>query len=100
MNRQRMRVAIGLLTMVALLAPSGYAQQTTGQNQAQTAPANLPASASQASPDPAHQLTLSPDYSIGKPWFPHFKSPYTPVDVPQPMLTNSPGSISWSRAAS
>jgi outer membrane protein len=73
MNRIRMRAAAVLLMIGALVVPPGYAQQ-----------------ASQAVPDQARQLTLTPDYSVGQSWFPHFRSPYTPLDVPEPMLTNSP----------
>lgn len=33
---------------------------------------------------------MGPDYSKGQPWFPKFVSPYTPIKIPLPVLTNSP----------
>jgi outer membrane protein TolC len=35
-------------------------------------------------------LTLAPDYSIGPSFFPHFRLPYEPLQVPEPALINSP----------
>jgi len=36
------------------------------------------------------KMSLGPDYSKGKPWFPNIIAPYTTAKIPQPMLTNSP----------
>jgi len=36
------------------------------------------------------KMTLGPDYSKGKPFFPNIIAPYTTAKIPQPMLTNSP----------
>ena len=46
--------------------------------------------AAPAEPIPSHQLALTPDYSFGQSYFPHFTLPYKPIAVPQPVLTNSP----------
>jgi outer membrane protein len=34
--------------------------------------------------------TKGRDYSKGQPWFPEFWKPYTPISLPEPMLTNAP----------
>src|ERR1700726_4280257 len=36
------------------------------------------------------KMSLGPDYSKGKPFFPNIIAPYTTAQIPQPMLTNSP----------
>jgi outer membrane protein len=36
------------------------------------------------------KMSLGPDYSKGKPFFPNIIAPYTTAKIPQPMLTNSP----------
>jgi outer membrane protein len=71
-----------VFSMVASLVVSPvYAQEA--QVQAQPA----------LSADQARNLKLmsGPDYSKGNPWWPPFVSPYKPVKIPEPLLTNSPG---------
>jgi outer membrane protein len=34
--------------------------------------------------------TKGRDYSKGQPWFPEFWKPYTPISLPEPILTNAP----------
>lgn len=56
---------------------------------AQQAPAQSPAPPVQAAAGQGRKLTLAPDYSTGKPWFPHVTAPYAPVAVPEASLSNS-----------
>jgi outer membrane protein len=89
---QRLKVIAALLLMIASQIPSpARAQQAPAQGQTQAPPA------AQAQPLPvkpmpaeSRQLTLTPDYSDGRSFFPHFISPYTAVNTPEPILTNSP----------
>ena len=69
-----------MLTVASLVGSPIYAQQA--QPQAQPAP----------SADQARNLELmsGPDYSKGRSWWPPFVSPYKPVKIPEPMLTNVP----------
>lgn len=41
-------------------------------------------------PSPPMSLSLAPDYSHGKSWFPNVIGPYTQRHILQPVLTNSP----------
>ena len=69
-------------------APS---QPAPAQGQTQAPPA-AQAQPLPVKPTPAQnrQLSLAPDYSNGASFFPHFTLPYRPLQVPEPMLTNSP----------
>jgi outer membrane protein TolC len=77
---------IGLL-IGSLAAAPAYSQQAQmpGQSPAAVQPggAAQPANSNRA-------LTLTPDYSNGAAYFPHFTLPYKPLAVPEPTLTNSP----------
>jgi outer membrane protein len=78
----RLSHTAAVLSMVAsLLVSPVYAQEAQVQ-----APPVLSA-------DQARNLKLmsGPDYSKGNPWWPPFVSPYKPVKIPEPLLTNSPG---------
>ncbi len=61
------------------------------QDQKMNAPA-APSSSQIASPDaiPPRTLTLTPDYSAGKKWFPNFVGQYVPMQGSEPSFTNSP----------
>jgi outer membrane protein len=91
MNRRLKVVAASLLMIAPQIASPAIAQQGPTQVQTQAPPAAraqpLPV---KPTPTQMHQLTLMPDYSIGQFSFRHFTLPYTPIDVPEPMLTNSP----------
>jgi len=89
---QRLKVVAALLMMIALQIPlPASAQQAPAQGQTKAPPAAqaqpLPA---KPAPSQSRQLTLAPDYSPGKSWLPHIAAPYTPFNVPEPTLTNSP----------
>jgi outer membrane protein len=100
----RLHVAVVLLTAASLVISPAYAeaQQGQDQNQAQQqqqgqAPAGTqPPSQPQAqtgapATEPARDLrdVEGPDYSRPKRALPVVWDPYTPQDVPEPMLTNS-----------
>ncbi|MGH9745596.1 MAG: TolC family protein [Candidatus Acidiferrales bacterium] len=65
-------------------------QQGTDQPDAQTS-GQTP---SQATPGGGASRNLAPtkgrDYSKGQPWLPEFWKPYTPLTMPEPMVTNAP----------
>src|SRR6202047_4240510 len=78
----RLSHTAAVFSMVASLVVSPvYAQQA----QVQAPPA--------LSADQARNLKLmsGPDYSKGNPWWPPFVSPYKPIQIPEPLLTNAPG---------
>jgi outer membrane protein TolC len=91
-----------VLVLVYSLAVSPlYAQnQAPAQAEQQQAPGQMapppqyqpPPTTQGPPPAPARSLGLStgPNYSNGKAWFPNIAAPYTPRNVPQPGLTNSP----------
>jgi outer membrane protein len=78
------------LTIAALLSSTGYAQQSPAQNQRPDTAVQPQAQVSQTGTEPTRRLSLAPDYSFGKPWFPHVTAPYTQLNIPEPTLTNSP----------
>jgi outer membrane protein TolC len=90
MNLNLKHVATALWLIGSVAASPGYAQQTQAPIQAQRSPGQpqLPSAPSRTGSN--RTLTLAPDYSIGRFWFPHFTSPYMPPSVPEPALTNSP----------
>jgi outer membrane protein TolC len=100
----RLHVAVVLLTAASLVVSPAYAeaQQGQDQNQAQqqqqgqasagTQPPSQPQAQTGApATEPARDLrgVEGPDYSRPKPAFPVLWDPYTPQDIPEPMLTNS-----------
>jgi outer membrane protein len=94
-----MHLAVVLLTAASLVVSPVFAQaqaaQTQGQtqDQSQTQPAaQAQAPAAPPAQDQSRNLkpTERPDYSHGPSWFPNFISPYKPIHVAEPMLTNSP----------
>jgi outer membrane protein len=82
-----MHLAVVVLTAASLVISPVYAQAQSAQTQP-------PTQATGAAPgaDQSRDLksTERPDYSKGPSWFPNFISPYTPIRVAEPMLTNSP----------
>jgi outer membrane protein len=94
---QKLKVIAALLLMIASqVSGPAYAQEAPSQPvpaQGQTqAPPAAQAQPLPVKPTPAQnrQLSLAPDYSNGASFFPHFTLPYRPLQVPEPMLTNSP----------
>src|SRR5580693_1700436 len=100
----RLHVAVVLLTAVSLVVSPAYAEAHQGQdqNQAQqqqqgqapggTQPPSQPQAQTGApATEPARDLrdVEGPDYSRPKRALPVVWDPYTPQDVPEPMLTNS-----------
>ena len=82
MNRNLRQVAVVLSLIGSLAASPAYSQQN------QTP---VPAPRSQAQPGASSRtLTLTPDYSFGPSFYPHFTLPYRPLQAPEPTLTNSP----------
>ena len=94
MTQKRMRAAAAILTIGltfgALLPSPGSAQQSSVQNQALDTAAQPQAQVSQTGAAPTRQLSLSPDYSSGNPWFPGVRAPYEQVSISEPTLANSP----------
>src|SRR6266571_1913370 len=79
--RITLSVSLAILTAFAPVAPA-FAQEAQGQ----TAPTPSP----QAQP-PVRTIQISNEnYTNGKRWFPDIIAPYTPTNVPQPVLTNAP----------
>ena len=82
MNRNVRQVAVVLSLIGSLAASPAYSQQN------QTP---VPTPRPQAQPGASSRtLTLTPDYSFGQSFYPHFTLPYRPLQAPEPMLTNSP----------
>jgi len=74
-------------------AQSQQQQQNQSASPAQAQPQSAPqpaASAAASAPDHDLRLSLGPDYSGGKRAFPNLIAPYTPLSIPEPMLTNTP----------
>jgi len=95
-----MHLAVVVLTAASLvISPVAAQAQDTQtppsqpQNQSQpqsSSQAQAPAGATEAENPRNLKVTMGPDYSNGPSWFPNFLSPYKPVSVAEPMLTNSP----------
>jgi outer membrane protein len=93
-----MHLAVVLLTAASLVVSPVFAQAQAAQTQAQTQDQSQTQAATQAqvpaapATDQSRNLkaTEGPDYSRGPAWFPNFVSPYKPIQVVEPMLTNSP----------
>lgn len=99
----RLQIVVVLLTAAALVVSPAYAAAQEGQEQNQartqgqassrTQPPSQPGAQSGApASEPARDLrgVEGPNYSRPKSPFPNLFGPYTPVDMPEPMLTNSP----------
>jgi outer membrane protein TolC len=85
----------GSLVFSPVFAQSVGAQSQEPQSQAPVQPQSATQSADQTvAPSTAAPRTVSTsegrDYSKGQPFFPNFISPYTPIKMPDLMLTNTP----------
>ncbi|MGA7852401.1 MAG: TolC family protein [Candidatus Acidiferrales bacterium] len=99
----RLQVAVVLLTAASLIVSPAYAAaqagqeqnqaQSQGQSSSRTQPPSQPEAQTGApATEPARDLRglEGPNYSRPKSQLPNFFAPYTPQDIPEPMLTNSP----------
>src|SRR5664279_5055382 len=78
--RTILALCLAVLTTLAPVAPAFAQQQGQGQS---TAPAQPQA--------PTRTIQVSnQNYTYGKRWFPNIIAPYTPTEVPKPILTNAP----------
>jgi outer membrane protein len=101
MTGRLMRLAMVFLTTGSLVFSPVYAQSAgapSQEPQSQGAPPQ-PQSTSPSADQTAPASTAPPrsvsdaegqDYAKGKPFFPNFISPYTPIKMPDLMLTNTP----------
>lgn len=96
MNQSLKAAAVLFLITLQIASPAAAQQAApSAQRQTQTPPAPPEATArplppQPPAPSPKRTLSLAPDYSYGSSWFPHITAPYTPLSVPEPVLTNSP----------
>src|SRR5580698_10145837 len=101
MISRKLQVSAAMLMATAMTLTPLYAQaQGPAPNAAQLPGATPSPAASQpatTAPPPVSQtaappmtISLAPDYSHGKSWFPNVIGPYTPRKIVQPILTNSP----------
>lgn len=98
----RLQVAVVLLTAASLIVSPAYAAAQAGQEQNQAQSQGQASSRTQPPSQPAAQTGApateaardlrgveGPDYSKPKSQLPNFFAPYTPENIPEPMLTNS-----------
>jgi outer membrane protein len=85
---RRLKVVSALLLIGSMAG--GQQAPAQGQTQAPPAATATPIPAQPAPPAPKRELSLAPDYSTGKSWFPSVRAPYTPLRVAEPVLSNSP----------
>ena len=73
-------------------SPAAPAESNPQQPVAQAPPAASVTNTTSAPPPPfpPMSLSLAPDYSHGRSWFPNVAAPYMPRHILQPPLTNSP----------
>ena len=96
MTGRLIRTAVALYLAAALavgfpgLAQAQSQQTTPPQNPAPAAQTQAPATPQNPAALPYPNLHSGPDYSKGKRWFPNIFSPYFPINVPPPDLTNTP----------
>ena len=92
------RVAMAALTSGMLVVAPAFAEvqqaqeaapQATTQTQEGTAAAMPGQTAAEAATTPK-SVSIGGGFSIPKPWFPNIIAPYTPRQMEQPMLTNTP----------
>lgn len=83
----------GMLLVAPTMAQAQQEQETTPPATTQTQDASQQSAPSQAeapTTPSAKKVTVGTDYSNPKPWFPSVFAPYTPRQVDEPMLTNTP----------
>ncbi len=108
MIARKLQVCAALLAAASITFSPLYAQTPAGAQTAPAAPPNnqqpgpppiapAPPAASATNttnvppaPFPPMSISLVPDYSHGRSWFPNVIAPYTPRHILQPPLTNSP----------
>jgi len=84
-GRLRVTIAVSLAILIAFapVSPALAQQQQSG-----------PVPASQPQPQVQPQTRTIPvsteNYTLGKRWYPDVRMPYTPAQIPEPILTNSP----------
>jgi len=85
-GRLRVSVAVSLAILIAFapVAPA-FAQQ---QGQSGTVPPSQPQP--QVQPQTRTIPVSTENYTYGKRWYPDVRTPYTPTQIPEPILTNSP----------
>jgi outer membrane protein len=85
-------LAAAAMTFSPLCVQAQNAAQLPGATPSPAAsqPANAPPPAVPQTPTPAMSLSLAPDYSHGRSWFPNVAAPYIPRHILLPPLTNSP----------
>jgi len=90
------RVAMAALTSGMLVVAPAFAEVQQGQESAPAATQSqegtataMPGQAGETTSSPK-SVSIGPNFSIPKPWFPTVFAPYTPRQVAQPMLTNTP----------
>src|ERR1700676_156843 len=83
MRRRLTYQAVLIFTIISLFVSPVFVQA----QQAAT-PASTAQNASAATP-PVRQVTLGMEYSSGKKWYPNPLSPYTPLQIAEPALSNS-----------
>ena len=98
MSRRIMHSVFALVTAASIVVSPVYAQQQ--QSTAPPAPPGMPQAGQEQSPVQAkptgsgpgvtRNLSLGRDYSAGTKFFPNVLAPYGPINVPLPMLTNTP----------
>jgi len=94
--RALVRVATAaLMSWLLVMSPALVeAQESQSGSPAPAAPAQSTAAASPAQAQTGgvapRSVTLGPDYSIPKPFFPDIIAPYSPRHVEEPMMTNTP----------
>ncbi|HKV47248.1 MAG TPA: TolC family protein, partial [Candidatus Acidoferrales bacterium] len=107
MIARKLQVCAALLAAASMTFSPLYAQTPSTQTEpapaqsnqqpgpAPAAPAPPAASATNTTnvppaPFPPMSLSLAPDYSHGRSWFPNVAAPYMPRHILEPQLTNSP----------
>jgi len=97
MIARKLQVCAALLAATAMTVSPLYAQapnaaQLPGATPTPAAsqPSTTPPPAATQSAAPPMNVSLGPDYSHGRPWFPNVLAPYIPRHIPSPVLTNSP----------
>jgi outer membrane protein len=78
---------VGFLVASLVIGAPAYGQQ---QGQSQDTSQSASQTPRQAPPPVSFKLSEAPDYSLGKRPFPNLLSPYAPITVADPVLTNSP----------
>jgi len=93
MNETLTRVATQLALIGSLIfspAASPAFAQGTGASSPGSSAAMQPGEPARSATASNRALSLTPDYSMGRSFFPHYTLSYKPLQLPEPTLTNSP----------